>query len=223
VDAAVVEEQNTSIEGLFDVIHVHLGRFDLTRLEAVTGRALRSLRPQGRVIVALDVESGPPVGDRDGQGAAGGEPPAFPGLRWEGLCALNGRACAVLRPGGPQHPGAGTPVGVGLATAHAAVRLVTGGPPGTDTRALLDGARASVVEQLEARRLSEQTLLYRIDELTRQLEDERRRPPGAVLVDLARRTWAGRALIRLTRPARRAARSAARRVAGAIRATRSRP
>lgn len=189
-DATVIEvneAETVEIQGRFDTVVIDRDSYDPRWLDSVATKILAALRPEGCLIVTL--QSGPD--------ASTAEPAALPGLAWQGLATLNAQPCAVLRPGDAD---AGSPdTGLLLATAATAVRL-TGGQSGET-----HGAEATLLRHVEARGRSEHALLLHLRALADELDLERRRHRGTALIrTVLGRSRAGRAALRVLRPAWRA-------------------
>ncbi|MEV0157018.1 hypothetical protein AB0H57_25260 [Micromonospora sp. NPDC050686] len=205
-DAVVLEvgadPDEVVIEGQFDTIIIERSSVEPRWLAAVNVRIQAALRPDGRLLVALD-PSGPALG-------AEHTAAALTGLEWLGLQAFSGSPCAVLRPG-PASSAAAT--GALLATAEAAVRLTTAGTAHSSSRITLGEARAVVGQYLEDQRRSEHALLKHLDTLAQELEKERAaRAQDHTVKGVLRMSRQGRRLLGVLRRGKNFARKAKRKV-----------
>ncbi|MDI1460072.1 hypothetical protein QEZ54_03745 [Catellatospora sp. KI3] len=187
-DAAVLHvDQNgvVDIPGRHDTIVLELDHYRAALIDTV----VRALRPGGRVIATLSSESAPVLAELLSPRV----------LTWAGMTMIGDRFCAVLA-AAPASAGAPA-VATQLRTAWTAYEL---GSQRTDRLAQSE----ALTTQIEQRRLSEQALLRHIDNLTRDLAQERARTQGLRLVQtVLQRNRPGRALLSALRPVRNATRN----------------
>jgi hypothetical protein len=156
----------------FDVVIVECGPIDLARLDDLLHRKLLPVvRPDGRVLVALDDIGASPVPP----GLDGPEPklPGLDAVEWVGVSVVNGRPFAVVGRGiGPRNSAA-RPVAAAIAALAATHRL--------SATPLRDGARPRpeltdpmVMRQLIDHRRREQALRERLEAVTAALKGRRR-------------------------------------------------